>query len=91
MFSRPLRVRVTERVTTAARLTHFLRAIVTADATGSLQARLTGPQGSGLLTSMALANALLVIPEDCAIVEPGAELNALLLGDDALLDDRVAF
>jgi molybdopterin biosynthesis enzyme len=39
-----------------ARLTHFLRAIVTtAEGDGTLTARLTGPQGSGSFTSMALA------------------------------------
>jgi molybdopterin biosynthesis enzyme len=27
-------------------------------------ARLTGPQGSGILTSMALANGLAIVPED---------------------------
>jgi molybdopterin molybdotransferase len=37
---------------------------VTPHVDGRLHARLTGPQGSGILTSMARANALLVVPED---------------------------
>jgi molybdopterin molybdotransferase len=44
-------------------------------------ARLTGPQGSGILTSMARANALLVVPEDVSSVPPGATLTAILLGE----------
>ena len=66
-----------------ARLTHFLRAIVTPRADGVLSARLTGPQGSGILTSMSLANALLVVPEDRPQVAAGERLSALLLSEDA--------
>ena len=43
-------------------LQHFLRAVVRDGADGA-GGRLTGPQGSGILTSMVLANALLVMPE----------------------------
>ena len=42
-------------------------------------ASLTGPQGSGILTSMALANALVVCPEDVAALEPGDEAEAIML------------
>jgi molybdopterin biosynthesis enzyme len=42
---------------------------------------LTGPQGSGILTSMALANALLIVPEDMPTVAAGAALTAILLDD----------
>jgi molybdopterin molybdotransferase len=57
----------------------FARAIVT-EREGRHYASLTGPQGSGILTSMALANALAVVPEDVAAVEPGDEVECLLLG-----------
>src|SRR5205809_745149 len=64
------------------RLRHVLRAVVSpADGAGALTARLTGPQGSGILTSMARANALLIVPEDRASVAPGETLRALLLDD----------
>ena len=66
-----------------ARLTHFLRAVVSTAPDGSLSARLTGPQGSGILTSMSLANALLVVPEDRSEVPAGETLHALLLSEDA--------
>jgi molybdopterin molybdotransferase len=47
----------------------------------SLTARLTGPQGSGILTSMARAHALLIVPEDRQRVEQGEILQALLLDE----------
>jgi molybdopterin molybdotransferase len=53
-----------------------------------LGARLTGPQGSGILTSMSRANALLVVPEDRQRSEAGERLNALLLGEEAQLAER---
>jgi len=44
-------------------------------------ARLTGPQGSGILTSMAKANALLIVPADLDDVTEGTALEAILLDD----------
>jgi molybdopterin molybdotransferase len=83
LHRRPVSVVLEEPVSIGAKLTHFYRAIVTARADGSLSARLTGPQGSGILTSMSLANALLVVPEDRGRVEAGERLSALLLTADA--------
>jgi molybdopterin molybdotransferase len=82
LFRRPIDVAVEEPVTTGVELTHFLRAIVTHGPSGAT-ARLTGPQGSGILTSMSLANALLVVPRGRRRVEAGETLRALPLGDEA--------
>jgi molybdopterin molybdotransferase len=90
LFRRPVAATLEEPVTIGARLTHFLRAIVTTQGDGTLTARLTGPQGSGILTSMALANALLVVPEDKARTEAGEMLHALLLTEDAQLSAHFA-
>ncbi len=73
-----------EPVTIGAGLTHFLRAVVSVEG-DHRTARLTGPQGSGILTSMSLANALLIVPADRTSVAAGESLNALLLRDDAAL------
>lgn len=78
-FRRTVPVRVAEPVTLGPRLRHFLRAVV--EPGDPPAARLTGPQGSGILTSMARANALLIVPEDQAQVAPGAMLDAILLDD----------
>jgi molybdopterin molybdotransferase len=88
LHRRPVAVVLEEPVTTGARLTHFYRAVVTPRPDGTLGARLTGPQGSGILTSMSLANALIVVPEDRARVEAGETLNALPLGADAERAER---
>ena len=81
-FRRTVPVCMGERVTLGPRLRHFLRAVVRPEgAGGALVARLTGPQGSGILTSMARANALLIVPEDRAEVSTGDTLAALLLDD----------
>lgn len=87
---RPVQVTLEESVSIGAKLTHFYRALVTTREDGTRGARLTGPQGSGILTSMSLANALLVVPEDRGIVEAGEQLSALLLGEGAGLSERFA-
>ncbi len=88
IFPRAVPVRLVHPVSTSAKLTHFLRAVVTAAADGALTARLTGPQGSGILSSMARANALLIVPEDRSHNAAGDVLHAILLGEDAGLSDR---
>ena len=42
-------------------------------------ARLTGPQGSGILTSMALANGLVIVPEDKPGVKRGDVVKVMML------------
>jgi molybdopterin molybdotransferase len=86
VFRHTLDVRTHDDISLAAPLTHFLRAIVEWNSDGAT-ARLTGPQGSGLLTSMARANALLVVPAERQVVRAGETLRAILLGDDALSSD----
>jgi len=56
----------------------YARAVLT-QRDGQYYATLTGSQSSGALTSMALANALAVVPEDIAAIEPGDEVTCLLL------------
>jgi molybdopterin molybdotransferase len=57
---------------------YFARCVV-AEEGGRYYASLTGPQGSGILSSMAAANALTVIPEDVDVVEPGEEISVMML------------
>jgi molybdopterin molybdotransferase len=46
---------------------------------GHYYARLTGPQGSGILSSMSLANGLVLIPEERKTVNKGETVQALML------------
>jgi molybdopterin molybdotransferase len=39
----------------------------------------TGPQGSGILRSMSLANCLIDLPEDSERLQPGERVQVLLL------------
>ena len=87
---RPVPVTLEEPVSIAAPLTHFLRAIVTVRDDGAYAARLTGPQSSGILTSMSRANALLIVPEDRPRAEAGETMHALLLTEDAYLSAHFA-
>ena len=75
-FRRTVPVVVEEPISLGPKLRHYLRAIVDGG-----KARLTGPQGSGILTSMARANALLIVPADTPAVATGATLSAILLDD----------
>ena len=56
----------------------FTRAIVEKRG-GKYFARLTGPQGSGILTSMALANGLVIVPEDKPGVKRGDVVRVMML------------
>ena len=85
-FRRTVEVRVRDEVSIQAPLTHFMRAIIEWERDGAW-ARLTGPQGSGLLTSMARANALLVVPPDRPTIHAGESARAMLLGEGALSSD----
>ena len=56
----------------------FTRAIVEKRG-GQYFARLTGPQGSGVLTSMVKSNGLMIAPEDAKSVERGDEVQVQML------------
>jgi molybdopterin molybdotransferase len=77
-YDRPTRlVRLAEPVVTRGTLTHFYRATLERDGAG-WSARLTGPQGSGILTSMSEADALIIVPPESQLPE-GVEVEAIVL------------
>ena len=79
-WQRPvLRAITRDRVTNPDGRRFYARCIVSKGEDGRLYADLTGPQGSGILTSMSAANALTVIPEDLAAANPGDEIDVMLL------------
>jgi molybdopterin molybdotransferase len=75
---RKVRAIAEEPITNSDARRVYARAIVT-ERDDRYYAALTGPQGSGILTSMVAANALAVVPEDVAQVEAGDEVDALML------------
>lgn len=75
-----LRVRVAEPMRAGGGLTHLLRVIVSQAADGMWEARGAGAQGSNLLRTMAIANALLVVPAERAGADVGEYLDAIVIG-----------
>ena len=57
----------------------FLARCFVTERDGKFYASLTGSQGSGILTSMMRANALTLIPADVDVVEPGQEIDVIML------------
>jgi molybdopterin molybdotransferase len=57
----------------------FLARCIVRERDGKYYASLTGEQGSGILTSMMKANALTLIPAEVDVVEPGEEIEIVML------------
>jgi molybdopterin molybdotransferase len=51
---------------------------------GKYFARLTGPQGSGILTSMSKANGLAVIPESTKELKSGGKVDVMMFDWDEI-------
>ena len=62
---------LTERIDNRGHRRHYVRAIVRRAADGTFQVSVAGDQGAGVLTSLARANGLLVLPEQLEAAEPG--------------------
>ncbi len=67
-----------ENITKKKGLRYFLRAITRWE-DGIYLTRTTGPQGSGILKSMALANSLIVLPEEEENVDKGVRVTVRFL------------
>ncbi len=79
-WSRPMvRAVAQERIHTGSKGRVFYARCIVTEQDGIYYVRLTGPQGSGILTSMANANGLAVIPPDTQVVEAGEEIDVIML------------
>jgi molybdopterin molybdotransferase len=88
LHRRLLHVRLEEAVQTAAALTHFLRVTIARTENGELVARPAGSQSSAVLSAMARANALLIVPAELRSNPAGTMLNALPLTHELAMSDR---
>ena len=70
-----------ETITKRPGVVHFVRVIARREGEGWTVST-TGPQGSGILTSMAMANALLAVPEDRSEVAAGETVRVQLLDSE---------
>ena len=80
---RTITVETAEPIQLGAPLTHFLRVTLDAGSGPYPLARLTGSQSSGILTSMSMADALMVVPPEPLESPGGTALRALLLDGDS--------
>ena len=78
VFSPVIEARLGEQIASRTGLTQFLRVQLTR-AEGAWVARLTGPQGSGMLSSMTHADGLLVLPEAVEVLPQGSMVNVIRL------------
>jgi molybdopterin molybdotransferase len=70
-----------------AGIKHFIRAIVRKEKDKYI-AVTTGEQGSGILKSMVLANALIVVEENDTFIKKGAEVKVQLLDDSLFSEEK---
>lgn len=75
---RRITARVSESLETPPRLTHFLRVAIDGYG-GGATVRLTGSQGSGLVSGLAKTEGLTIIPEDVAGLKEGDEVTVMLI------------
>ena len=58
---------------------HYVRVRLEPAEDGPALARIAGEQGAGVLSSLAAADALMIVPEELERVEPGTRLRAIVL------------
>lgn len=78
-WERPrLKVTMAGAITSDGRET-YARAVVRREEDGSYVARLTGEQGSHIMTSLVQANALVIVPDGVREVAAGVQLEAMMI------------
>ena len=85
-----VRATAEDRIRNAGDPRVFMARCIVTRRDGRYYAKLTGAQGSGILTSMAKANAVTVVPADVDVVEAGEEVDVLML-DWSLGDEWGSF
>ena len=89
LFPQIIDAQAGEEITTSAPLTHFLRGIVS-EKNDYIEARLSGSQSSGVMTALARANALLIVPEDVQVIRVGDPIRAIPLGAETHMSESFA-
>ena len=74
-----VRARLADEVTKSAARRAFIRVRLETDADGTWRARLAGGQGSHVLSALAAANGLAIIPEGEAVAPAGTEVEVIRL------------
>lgn len=80
-----------ERIRSPKGLVRFLRVRLEPHEDGVPRAHLTGPQGSGILTSVSAADALLMVPLETEVIEADAAVTVVPLQASDEAQDRPGF
>lgn len=88
-FTRTIPASIAKPITLAAPLMHFLRVVVTRSGESVYGAELAGSQSSSVITAMARANALLILPGDRLEIAAGEIHRALPLGNSLSTSDHL--
>lgn len=89
LFRETIPVRLTAPLAIAAPLMHFLRVVVNRAENGEYMVESAGSQSSSVLTTMARANALLILPGDRLEFARGETFRALPLGDTLQVSENL--
>ena len=89
IFRATVPVGLSQPITLAAPLMHFLRASMTRSPEGQYMAELAGSQSSAVLTTLARANALLILPGDRLELAAGEVHRALPMDSRLETADRL--
>ncbi len=76
-----IQARVADDIRSPDDLTHYYRVRLSRGNDGAIEATLTGPQGSGILTSMVQAQGLAVVPVGVTTIAAGEYVEVILLDD----------
>ena len=68
-----------DRIDNRGHRRHYVRVRIEPANVGPPVARIAGEQGAGVLSSLAAADALMIVPEEMERAEPGTRLQAILL------------
>jgi len=89
LFSPTIPARLGAPIKLAASLMHFLRVVISDNGNGEYEANLAGSQSSSVITAMARANALLILPGDRLELDKGEIHRALPIGRGLFTTDRL--
>ena len=89
LFRETIPVTLRAPITITAPLMHFIRAVITRGSDGTYLAEQAGSQSSSVITAMARANALVVLPGDRLELKAGETFRAMPLSDSLQMTDTL--
>jgi molybdopterin molybdotransferase len=82
LFRQTIKITILEDIKKKTDRIYYLRAIIRYNPElKGYEGRLTGPQESGILSSMVKANCLLVLPKEVSLIKSGNQVEAMVLKD----------